>query len=76
MTIDVDEWYDSEGKLNLTISWDENDPLESQFNNWTKEDFLTAITNACYEELPLGDEILSGDSQRLHLAREHQEDIS
>ena len=49
MTINVEEWYDEDGKLNLTISWDENDPVESQFNDWTAEDFLTAITNACDE---------------------------
>ena len=54
MVIDVKEWYDGDGKLNLTISWDENDPVESQFNDWTAEDFLTAIRNACEQELPLG----------------------
>jgi len=27
----------------LTISWDENDPQESIFNNWTEEDFVAAI---------------------------------
>ena len=76
MTINVDEWYDGDGKLNLTISWDENDPIESQFNNWTKKDFLTAIRNACYEELPMGDEILSDNCERLHFAGEEQKDIS
>jgi hypothetical protein len=25
------------------ISWDENDPLEKQLNDWTEEDFLNAI---------------------------------
>ena len=39
MVIDVKEWYSEDGKLNLTISWDENDPVESKFNNWTEEDF-------------------------------------
>ena len=27
----------------FTISWDENDPVESMMNNWTEEDFLDAI---------------------------------
>ena len=27
----------------FTISWDENDPKESMFNSWTKEDFQNAI---------------------------------
>ena len=46
----VDEWYDGDGKLNLTISWDQEDPVESRFNDWTSEDFLTAIRNFCYEQ--------------------------
>jgi len=60
MAISVEEWYDEDGKLNLTISWDENDPVESQFNDWTAEDFLTAITNACdeREQLFVGGEVL------------------
>lgn len=55
MAISVEEWYDEDGKLNLTISWDENDPVESQFNDWTAEDFLTAITNACEKYINLDD---------------------
>ena len=27
----------------LTISWDENDPAESQLNTWTEQDFIDAI---------------------------------
>ena len=58
MTIKVDEWYDGDGKLNLTIEWDENNPTECQFNNWTGEDFLTVLKNACDKELSLGVKIL------------------
>ena len=58
MTIKVDEWYDSDGKLNLTIQWDENDPFERQFNDWTGQDFLTAIKNACDQELSMGNILL------------------
>jgi len=29
----------------FTISWDENDPQESVFNNWTEQDFINAIQN-------------------------------
>jgi hypothetical protein len=25
------------------ISWDENDPVESQLNHWTEQDFINAI---------------------------------
>ena len=76
MTIDVKEWYDGNGKLNLTISWDENDPIESQFNTWTAQDFLTAISNACDEELSMGHTVLTENGGGLHLDRSHQKDIS
>ena len=26
------------------ISWDENDPVESQLNHWTEEDFIKFFT--------------------------------
>ena len=29
----------------FTISWDENDPLESVFNDWTEEDFIQMLTD-------------------------------
>ena len=46
----VDEWYDGDGKLDLTISWDQEDPVESRFNDWTSEDFLTGIQNFYEQE--------------------------
>ena len=76
MTIEVEEWYDAFGKLNLTISWDENDPYESQFNDWTAEDFLTAIENACDKELSMGNQVFTDNSEGLHIAREDKEDFS
>ena len=76
MTITVDEWYDDSNKLNLTIQWDETDPIESQFNDWTAEDFLTAITNACDKELSMGDATLTTNSERLHLTKQSEGDIS
>jgi len=66
MTIDVKEWYNEDGKLNLTISWDENDPVESKFNTWTADDFLTAIRNACEQELSLGGDICSDEDFRMY----------
>jgi hypothetical protein len=62
VTIEVNEWYDELGHLNLTITWDENDPFECQFNHWTGEDFLTAIKDACDQELSLGNIVCSDDS--------------
>ena len=38
--IDVKE--NPEGTFN--ISWDENDPIESQLNHWTEEDFIKFFT--------------------------------
>ena len=76
MTIDVNEWYDDNGKLNLTITWDENDPIESKFNTWTAQDFLTAISDACDQELSVGDPVCSNNGEGLHSSRSHQKDIS
>lgn len=39
MTIEVKEEQDG----SFTISWDENDPVESIFNTWTETDFKEAI---------------------------------
>lgn len=33
----------------LTISWDENDPIESQLNTWTADDFIQCIMDKCKE---------------------------
>jgi len=33
----------------LTVHWDENDPIESQLNNWTEQDFIDAIMDRCKE---------------------------
>lgn len=40
MTIQVTE--NEDGSFN--ISWDENSPTESIFNDWTEEDFIRAIS--------------------------------
>lgn len=31
----------------FTISWDENDPVESIMNTWTEQDFIDCIMNEC-----------------------------
>jgi hypothetical protein len=43
--IDVKEEQDG----SFTISWDENDQLESQLNHWTEQDFIDAIMKRCQE---------------------------
>jgi hypothetical protein len=42
MTISVD-WHDDDDN-SFTIHWDENDPFESVFNDWTEQDFLDYFT--------------------------------
>lgn len=41
MAIEVNENEDG----SFDISWDENHPTESMFNNWTAEDFKKAISD-------------------------------
>lgn len=31
----------------LTITWDQNDPLESVLNDWTEQDFIDVIMEEC-----------------------------
>lgn len=45
--IDVTEQEDG----TLTITWDSNDPIESQLNTWTEQDFIDVITKKCNEIL-------------------------
>ena len=66
----INEWYDGDGKLNLTIEWDHDDPYERQFNDWTEHDFLTAICNACDKDLPVGNPSRSDIGARMHIAGE------
>lgn len=45
--IDVKEHEDG----SFTISWDENDPVESIMNTWTEQDFIDVIMKRCNEIL-------------------------
>ena len=35
----------------FTISWDENDPIESMFNDWSEQDFIDLLWRRCEEIL-------------------------
>jgi hypothetical protein len=35
----------------FTISWDENDPVESMLNDWTEKDFIDCLMQRCDEIL-------------------------
>ena len=75
MTIQVNEWYDAFGMLNLTITWDSEDPYDEQLSTWTAEDYLTAIKLACDEELSVGYKVCPDLSERVCLTRPHKENI-
>ncbi len=47
MAINVTEEQDG----SFTITWDESDPIESQLNTWTEQDFIDAIMERCKEVL-------------------------
>ena len=38
-----------EADHSLTITWDENDPIESQLNTWTADNFIKCIMDKCKE---------------------------
>ena len=38
-----------EADHSLTITWNENDPVESQLNTWEAEDFIKCIMDKCKE---------------------------
>ena len=75
MAIEVKEWYDAFGMLNLTITWDSEDPYDDQLSTWTAEDYLTAIKLACDEELSLGYEVCPDLSERVRLTRPRKENL-
>jgi hypothetical protein len=52
MTISVTENTDG----TFTIDWDENDPKESLFNDWTEEDFANAISSYLEELIGQSDD--------------------
>ena len=45
MMINVEENEDG----SLLITWDKNDPVESQLNTWTEDDFIRAIMESVEE---------------------------
>ena len=47
----------------FTISWDENDPQESIFNNWTKQDFIDYLNTRIQESLAV-DEYCGKDPEK------------
>lgn len=41
----------------FTISWDENDPVESMFNTWTEQDFIDCLMEYCKKVLSETDNV-------------------
>ena len=81
MTIEVTE----ETNGTFTISWDENDPLERVFNDWTEEDFIQVITEAAekilaqqeyatHKSAQINTEDSGGESQNSNISEATEED--
>jgi len=66
--IDVKEEDDG----TFTISWDENDPKESIFNNFTEEDFNKVFRD--YAEEIIASTETRGESQNININTAAQED--
>ena len=41
----------------LTITWDENDPVESILNTWTEQDFIDAIMERANQVLKQDEQV-------------------
>ena len=56
----------------FTIEWDENDPQESIFNDWTKEDFIQFFKWAAENELRKNAEQSGEESQETYYNSESE----
>ncbi|MGA1433560.1 MAG: hypothetical protein ACO32T_07265 [Candidatus Nanopelagicaceae bacterium] len=54
--IEVTETTNEEGKVSFIISWDENDPQESLFNNFTEKDFIDLLMYYCKQNTECNEE--------------------
>lgn len=43
--------YTDTDAYNISIEWDENDPVESVFNGWTQIEFTNALRKYAWHEL-------------------------
>ena len=58
MTLKVEENEDG----SFEISWDPNDPVESIFNTWTKEQFIDVIMKGVNNILDKNEKVLDTSS--------------
>jgi len=56
----------------FTISWDENDPQEKIFNDWTEEDFINAIQDKLKALEELG--VLDNATEAVNQINDHIEE--
>ena len=61
-----------DGENKFTIEWDENDPNEKMFNNWTEEDFINAIQNKLQSLEELG--VLDNATEAINQINDHIEE--
>tara|TARA_B100000035_G_scaffold275301_1_gene252204 strand:- start:298 stop:585 length:288 start_codon:yes stop_codon:yes gene_type:complete len=50
----------------IQITWDEKDPIESVFNDWSEDDFINAIRKDCFYTLQECGELEFWDPQRIN----------
>ena len=75
----IDEVYDDEGNLiALDIEWDDEDPEESQFNDWTEDDFLEAIKRGLNDDDAniVGGIFETVDGEGLHPTGQSEDNVS
>jgi len=64
----------------FTISWDENDPLESVFNDWSEKDWIKMLKDAADEILSKKEyssknfKVTGGESQDSNITEATEED--
>ena len=63
-----------DGENKFTIEWDENDPNEKMFNNWTEEDFINAIQDKLQSLEELG--VLDNATEAINQINDHIEDTT
>ena len=68
----IDVKQEDDGRF--TITWDENDPQESIFNNYTEEDFINIIQNYLQSLQELGEVDIDKVTQAINEINDHIED--
>jgi len=69
----LDVIFEEDGSV--TFDWDDKHPLTSQLNDWTEEDFLTALRKACDNEMNLWEQFMSRTRYTVEEFQTHFDDL-